>query len=769
MKNKKRYTIAIVTGNTQSDYSAKLISGFCSAAKDSDINILLLTEQELPTYCIDINDDNTGNYRYQFHSIYQYAPFLKPDAAIITYSSISAFTSDKQKKSFLEIFSDIPHLMIEDTSPDENIPSIFADNYNGISICVKHLIHDHGYKKIAFLSGPANNFDAQKRLQAYLDTMAEYQLKVSDTMIAYGDYTDCVDKEAQFLLQNNPGLEAIVCANDAMAKSCYRICTLQNLIVGKDIAITGFDDIASAATMHPPLTSVSQNIFELGYEALKAAISLCKGEPIFSCTTMPVSLQKRCSCGCMPADIFPDAYFPGRDIKTYMQGVLAEMEQHLFSSVSKESERKYLGKSLSDYFSYIYTMFFSDTQEIFSMEYLLKILKKIAMHPAVSSTLLTEDIVKLLHFLQDNLADNALKNRLSTIISSTQQFIHSLDIEKLENEIISSHRKAWFVPTFTKGLENATLEESFTHLMAEMKKMQIHSTYIFLFEKPVIHQPDKPLLLPEYIYLTAYFNSESMAYIGKNESYAFSTKNGISAFIDNPAASCMTTALLFSGQKQYGIMVCEIDCKDIAFLQICSLQIGTFLHFKELTYLERQAQKKLQNSLQAIEEKNKILSFLSENDTLTNLLNRRGFIEHAFTLCKNNINKTGYMIFGDLDHLKEINDVYGHVEGDFAIKSIAQRFLSLLPADAICGRIGGDEYVALVFSEDKDFQKQIKQAFTDENEIFNRNCSKPYYIELSLGIYQFTCEKDIQFNEIIQKSDELLYEAKSKRRKSVKK
>ena len=164
MNTKKHYTIAIVTGNTQSDYYAKLISGFCSAAKDFDVNIILLTEQELPTYCIDINDDNTGNYRYQFHSIYQYTPFLKPDAAIITYGSISAFTSESQKNSFLEIFSDIPYLMIEDTSPNENVPSLFADNYTGISICVEHLILDHGYKKIAFLSGPANNFDAKKRL-----------------------------------------------------------------------------------------------------------------------------------------------------------------------------------------------------------------------------------------------------------------------------------------------------------------------------------------------------------------------------------------------------------------------------------------------------------------------------------------------------------------------------------------------------------------------------------------------------------------------------
>ncbi len=46
---------------------------------------------------------------------------------------------------------------------------------------------------------------------------------------------------------------------------------------------------------------------------------------------------------------------------------------------------------------------------------------------------------------------------------------------------------------------------------------------------------------------------------------------------------------------------------------------------------------------------------------------------------------------------------------------------------------------------------------------------KPYYVEISIGIYEFQCSRDTDLNELIQKSDELLYQAKVKRRKSVKK
>ena len=55
------------------------------------------------------------------------------------------------------------------------------------------------------------------------------------------------------------------------------------------------------------------------------------------------------------------------------------------------------------------------------------------------------------------------------------------------------------------------------------------------------------------------------------------------------------------------------------------------------------------------------------------------------------------------------------------------------------------------------------------SERFNRLSKKPYYVEISIGIYEFCCCQETDLNELIQKSDELLYQAKVKRRKSVKK
>ncbi len=769
----KQYTIAVMTGDTQSDYSEELMRGFYTGAREEGVNIVLLMGPQMPTYCTDIVTSSlTGNYRYQFNSIYQYAHFIKPDAMIITYGSLAAFNAEQGKRNFLAQFSDIPYLVIEDKSLDENVPYLDTDNYNGMKACIEHLIVDHGYQKIAFLGGPEKNYDSEERILAYRDTMKEHGIEVTDTMIAYGDFTDRVDMQALALIENNPGLEAIVCANDSMAKSCYRVCATHNLIVGKDIAITGFDNTNAASTMNPPLTSVSQNIFQISYKALKAAVAMCRGEKINS-GSMATVLKKRYSCGCSPVKILETRYIPEEEIENFIQKAVKELAEYMFDSISYEKDYTYLKEALSDYCNYIYHAFFVGSDEPFSMEHLLGILRKMAAYPHISNVLLLENMTQLVQILMANAKDVYSQGMLASIISSMQQFVHSLNIEKLENEIYISNRKSWFVPTFARDLASEVYlsmpQNIFFRIMGDLKKMAVKSAYFFVFDTPVIHEPNEPLSFPEHMNMVAYFDPKDMTFYHKVEQPKFTFENGFMSFINGGKPTCYTPVILFSERKQYGMMICEVDYADIAFLQMCSIQLGTLFHFIELNLSEQQAQLELQDSLKVIKEKNMILSFISERDELTKLLNRRGFIEQALTLYAKSTGKHAYLIFGDLDHLKEINDVFGHAEGDFAIKNIADRFRYILPEDAICGRIGGDEYVAFLLSDEENFKQHIEEEFASFSSEFNINSDKTYFVEMSLGIHEFICDDNVNFEEMMKKSDELLYEAKKNRRQSIKK
>ncbi len=769
----KHYTIAIMTGDTQSDYSEEIMRGFYTSAQEEGVNIVLFLGPQMPTYCADIvNGGMRGDYRSQFNTIYQYAHFLKPDAIIIAYGSLSTFNYEQSKQNFFELFADTPRLIIEDKSLNDDVPYLATDNYSGMRACVEHLIVDHGYKNIAFLGGPKGNYDSEDRLRAYRDVMQVNGLEVADTMVVHGDYTDHVEDQVNYLLDNNPGLEAIVSANDGMAKSVYRVCAARNLIVGTDIAVTGFDDTLSASTMNPPLTSVFQNSFQIGYTALKEAVAMCGGyKPVSG--TVPTILKKRCSCGCTPVNALEAVYVPESEMAAYIEKAITDVSEYMFESISYLQDREYMTRALADYFHYIYNTLFLGDGENFFMDNLLDILKVMASYPHLPNELLLKNITGVLQILLANARDAHSQEVIASIISASQQFVHSFNIEKLEKEIFASNRKSWFVPTFTSELVRETYmnrpQDIFESIMSELKKMAVRSAYFFFFDKPIIHTFSEVLHFPEHMNLVAYFDSEEMKFFRKKEQLKFGKERGFASFIDGKDASCFTPVILFSENKQYGVMFCEVDYSDIPFLQICSVQLGTLFHFIELNMLEQQAQEDLQESMRVIKEQNTILSYISEYDELTKLLNRRGFIEKALALYKKSAGRRAYMIFGDLDHLKQINDIYGHAEGDFAIKTIAERFRTILPGNTISGRIGGDEYVSFLPTDEVGFKERIADEFMEAGRIFNENSDKPYYVEMSVGIYEFVCDSEVSFEEIMKQSDNLLYEAKANRRTNVQK
>ena len=142
-------------------------------------------------------------------------------------------------------------------------------------------------------------------------------------------------------------------------------------------------------------------------------------------------------------------------------------------------------------------------------------------------------------------------------------------------------------------------------------------------------------------------------------------------------------------------------------------------------------------------------------------------MEDAMRCINENTGKTAYMLFADLDHLKEINDSFGHPAGDFAIITAADYLRECTPKEAITARIGGDEYVSLILCEEEDCESKIKQEIKQYSAAFNADCDKPYYVELSVGVHRCVCDSSIDIGELLQRSDVLLYMEKKLRRASI--
>lgn len=768
MAEKKRKTIAIVMGNAISSYSTDLVEGFRVCAKEEDVNLVFLTGPHLPRYCKDILSGSfSWDYEYQFHTIYDYVHYIKPDAIIVAYGLLSQFKYVPNINEFIKKFEGIPCLVLGDRVDNPNIPYLTGGNYHGMKEVVEHLIKVHGYKKIGFVAGPKRNFDSNQRMQAYRDAMAEAHLEVKESYIVHGNFREVADEEVTWLLDNNPGLEAIVFANDSMAKAGYRVCAARDLVIGHDIAITGYDDTDVAKTLEPPLTSVAHSSFVFSYKALQAALKLCDGEMPKS-EDLEAQFHCRSSCGCKSKSVSLKAGMSIDEIKKFTEANVAFMTEELFTSVPYEKDKNKYHMLLELYFSDVIDMVFGSKGDEVSFEVLLRYLKRLTEDTYVSKRLLLEHISRILSELLDFSEDRHKQSALISISNAMSQYIHSEEVNQLNLEIIQSDRKNWFIPIFTMDLTYGRMDmrEQMTCIMTRLQAMGITSAYLLFFGDKIIHKKDEQMILPDKMYLTAHYDEQNMICYGAKELKPVQMYQGFTELFPQDRPHFYTAFPIFSGVEQYGMIMCEANQSEYMFSLICSLQLGSLRRSINLNLLERQMK-------QELEEKNRILSVISANDELSQLLNRRGFMEKSLEAIRKNKGKKACLVFADIDHLKEINDCFGHAAGDFAIVTAADYLRQCMPSDSVIARIGGDEYVALVITECKDEEFCTSETITSHLEqymkTFNEACSKPFYVEMSAGICEFVCDKKTDLTELLSRSDDILYEKKKKRRATIKK
>lgn len=767
MSCRKRKTIAIICGNAISSYSTELMEGFRACANEEDVNLVFFKGPHIPRYCKDILTESFAwDYDYQFHTIYNYVHYLKPDALIIEYGLLSQFQYVPDINEFVKGFKGIPYLILGDKVDDPNVPFLTGGNYHGMKENVEHLIRVHGYKKIGFVAGPKRNFDSNQRMQAYKDAMKEAGLSVPDTYIVHGTYTESADREVETLLDNHPDLEAIVFANDMMAKAGYRVCAARDLIVGHDIAITGYDDGEVAKCLEPPLTSVSHSSFLFSYRAVQAALKLCNGEMPES-VDLEAQFHGRASCGCKTKSYSAPVGMNVKELKSFTEKHASDMTEELFSAVPYEKDKTKYRILLELFFSDVIDMVFAkEKQEELSYELLLRYVKLMCENTFVSKRLLLEDITDTLMQLVEISEKKWEQSALLSIMTAVQQYVHSEELNSLNMEIAQSDRKNWFIPSFTMDLFSSKLpmKEQMRHILTRLQAMGVKSSYLLFFKGNVINKKEVPMKYPDKIYLTAQYDEHKMVCHPAEELVEVTWDEGFTEQLPQDRPHCYTVFPLFSGEEQYGMFMCETEHSEYMFMLNCSMQLGSLRRIINLNLRERALK-------QELEEKNSVLSFISTYDELSQLLNRRGFMERAIAIIKQNIGKKACLIFADIDHLKEINDNFGHMSGDFAIETAAEFLRHCMPANAAIARIGGDEYVALVVMENggegdgEILTKRLERHMLD----FNKSCNEPFYVELSAGVYEFTCERDIDIPEILKHSDEVLYEKKKKRRATIRK
>lgn len=162
-----------------------------------------------------------------------------------------------------------------------------------------------------------------------------------------------------------------------------------------------------------------------------------------------------------------------------------------------------------------------------------------------------------------------------------------------------------------------------------------------------------------------------------------------------------------------------------------------------------------------------ILHQMSFYDDLTALLNRRGFLSLAQQQLKiaQRENWELVVLFADLDSLKNINDSFGHPEGDRALRTVATILKETFRTSDLIARLGGDEFIVLALNAPAagvQAMRERLQRNIDRHNALNRF----YQISLSVGIAQFDPFHGLSLEEMIVKADQALYENKRTKRLS---
>lgn len=161
---------------------------------------------------------------------------------------------------------------------------------------------------------------------------------------------------------------------------------------------------------------------------------------------------------------------------------------------------------------------------------------------------------------------------------------------------------------------------------------------------------------------------------------------------------------------------------------------------------------------------------LASTDSLTNLVNRRSFMESAEIALQQAKSEKGQlaMIMIDIDHFKNVNDQYGHKAGDEVLAMVASRIKKSLRGGDIAGRYGGEEFIVLVPGASPDhcvnIAERIRKAVAQQPIQVDQAIVS---VTISLGLAYFDPDRALSLTGLINRADQAMYRAKQQGRDRV--
>lgn len=197
--------------------------------------------------------------------------FVRDITAAHVSKKVDSYVMSLRKKGYPLVIHGVP-------PADCSVDSIVSEEFLASQQVVEHLI-DIGHTRIGLVGGAFSKGVVPQRVKAYEDVLSNHHLLLDSTLIVEGDGAQAGGyKAARLLLNRSDRPSAIFAINDMVALGVYLAAEELGLVIPKDLAVVGFDDIPLASMIKPRLSTVSHPKQEIGRLAADLLIARIKGD-----------------------------------------------------------------------------------------------------------------------------------------------------------------------------------------------------------------------------------------------------------------------------------------------------------------------------------------------------------------------------------------------------------------------------------------------------------------------------------------------------------
>jgi DNA-binding LacI/PurR family transcriptional regulator len=252
---RQTHTVGVVVTTIADPFVAQVVQGIEATAHDHGYTVILSSSGAMPEREI---------------AAVEMLRSKRVDAVIVTSSRIGALYLEHLERI------GVPIVLINNHNEQSGryTFTVTVDNYHGGYLATEHLTQ-LGHRRIAYVTAPADHSSDYDRRCGYREALIAAGIQSDPALIILGNgRADGGERALEAMLALDPLPSGVFCYNDMTAIGLIHAAHQRGLLVPRDLAVVGFDDIPFASYFYPPLTTIAQPKIEMGQLAMQMALSL---------------------------------------------------------------------------------------------------------------------------------------------------------------------------------------------------------------------------------------------------------------------------------------------------------------------------------------------------------------------------------------------------------------------------------------------------------------------------------------------------------------